>query len=245
MTPFLIALQFLTRIPVRADLAMTPQMLGRSVLFYPLVGGLLGVLLWGVAALGSMASAQFAAALVLIAWVLLTGALHLDGLADSADAWVGGYGDRERTLAIMKDPYCGPAGVAAVVLILLLKYAALVTLFEAGAGGVALLVAVMLARGAMIALLGQTPYARANGIGAQHAWHLPAGEAKWVLLLMALFLALLGGAAAIVVMLVMAGLFYGLRRMMIKRLGGTTGDTCGAMVELMEAASLGLFALLY
>ena len=47
------------------------------------------------------------------------------------------------------------------------------------------------------------------------------------------------------VMLAMAGLFYGLRRMMIKRLGGTTGDTCGAMVELMEAASLGLFALLY
>ncbi len=64
----------------------------------------------GLTALLASAPAWPVAVLVLAVWVGLTGALHLDGLADSADAWLGGYGDRARTLAIMKDPYCGPAG---------------------------------------------------------------------------------------------------------------------------------------
>jgi len=244
MNAFLIALQFLTRLPVRAELSMSPEALGRSVLFYPLVGLLVGLLLLPIAALGNMASAEFAAALVLVVWVAITGALHLDGLADSADAWVGGYGDRERTLAIMKDPYCGPAGVATVVLLLLLKYAALVTLFESGEWVLELLTVVVLARTAVIALLSLTPYVRKAGIGAQHAWHLPGGEAQWVVIITALFLVALLGGAAVVVFGATIVLFYGLRRMMVRRLGGITGDTCGAMVELMEVSSLGLFAIL-
>ncbi len=245
MNAFLIALQFLTRIPVRAELEMSPQLLGRSVLFYPLVGLLLGLLLLPVAALGTIASPQFAAALVVSAWVVLTGALHLDGLADSADAWVGGCGDRERTLAIMKDPRCGPAGVTALVLLLLLKFAALATLFEAQAWGVPLLVALILARAGAVALLACTPYARAGGIGAQHAWHLSRGGAGWVVILTVLTLLVLGGGEALLAVVVAAGLFFWLRRQMVRRLGGTTGDSCGALVELLEAATLGLFALLY
>ncbi len=245
MNAFLIALQFLTRIPVRVELEMSPQLLGRSVLFYPLVGLLLGLLLLPVAALGTIASPQFAAALVVSAWVVLTGALHLDGLADSADAWVGGCGDRERTLAIMKDPRCGPAGVTALMLVLLLKFAALATLFEVQAWGVPLLVALILARAGAVALLACTPYARAGGIGAQHAWHLSRGGAGWVVIFTVLTLLVLGGGEALLAVVVAAGLFFWLRRQMVRRLGGTTGDSCGALVELLEAATLGLFALLY
>jgi adenosylcobinamide-GDP ribazoletransferase len=65
------------------------------------------------------------AALLLTVWVLLSGGLHLDGLADSADAWLGGFGDRERTLTIMKDPRSGPIAVVVLVLVLLLKFCAL------------------------------------------------------------------------------------------------------------------------
>mgnify|MGYP002870254812 FL=1 len=121
MQPFLIALQFLTCLPVRLRSMPEPQQIGRSLLYYPLVGLLLGALLclFGIA-LGN-AAAPLNAALLLAAWVWLTGALHLDGLADSADAWVGGFGDRERTLAIMKDPRSGPVAVAVLVLLLLVS----------------------------------------------------------------------------------------------------------------------------
>lgn len=109
MRAFLVALQFLTRLPVRLRAAPSEEELGRSLLFYPLVGLLIGMLLTTLAMAISAAgiSDLLGAALVLAAWVVLTGGLHLDGLADSADAWSGGRGDRERTLAIMKDPYWG------------------------------------------------------------------------------------------------------------------------------------------
>ena len=115
------------------------------MLYYPLVGGLLGGLLW-LASLGlADTPALLGAALLLSLWVLLSGALHLDGLGDCVDAWVGGYGERERTLAIMKDPRCGPMAVVALCLLLLLKCAALSVLLPAGQG-VAVLLAVWLAR---------------------------------------------------------------------------------------------------
>src|SRR5690606_32208859 len=104
--------------------------LGRSLLFYPLVGGLFGVLLLAFNALLDGAPLMLHAALLLTAWVLLSGGLHLDGLADSADAWLGGFGDRERTLTIMKDPRSGPIAVVTLVLVLLLKFSALLALIE-------------------------------------------------------------------------------------------------------------------
>lgn len=108
MTPLLIALQFLTRLPVRLPGMPEPQQIGRSLLFYPLVGALLGLLLLGLEWLLGDTALLLKAALLLAAWVALSGGLHLDGLADTADAWVGGYGDRERTLAIMKDRAAAP-----------------------------------------------------------------------------------------------------------------------------------------
>ena len=92
---------------------------------------------------------------MLLAWVGVTGALHLDGLADSADAWVGGIGRSHRTLAIMKDPRSGPAGVVAVVLLLVLKFAALASL--PGARGCRWFLAPMLGRTALTAAFVTTP----------------------------------------------------------------------------------------
>ncbi|WP_173644308.1 adenosylcobinamide-GDP ribazoletransferase, partial [Xanthomonas citri] len=89
------------------------------------------------------------AALLLSAWVWLTGALHLDGLADTTDAWVGGMGERRRTLAIMKDPASGPMAVTAVVLVLLLKCAALASLLAQAP--TTLWLAPLLARSALVA----------------------------------------------------------------------------------------------
>ena len=106
-----VALQFLTRLPLPGMASIEDRERGYSLLWYPLVGLLIGGLLVMLAAVLSDISLLLRAALVLTAWVAITGALHLDGLADSADAWMGGLGNRERTLAIMNDPYCGPGAV--------------------------------------------------------------------------------------------------------------------------------------
>ncbi len=235
----MIAVQFLTCLPVRLSGMPAAEDVGRSLLYYPLVGALLGVLLVLAGTMLDGAPALLQAALLLALWVGLTGALHLDGLADSADAWLGGFGDRERTLAIMKDPRSGPAAVVVLVLALLLKCAALVALVEQRQW-LALLLVPILGRSALLALFLSTPYVRAGGLGQALADHLPRGPAKAVLAAVALFALALGGGWPLLVGVV---LFILLRQWMMARLGGTTGDTAGALLELLECALLVSLAL--
>jgi len=229
MLPFWIALQFLSSLPVSLPGMPEPRELGRSLLFYPLVGGLFGLLLWLASLLLQGTPAPLHAALLLTVWVLLSGALHLDGLADSADAWLGGFGDRERTLQIMKDPRSGPIAVVTLVLVLLLKFCALWVLVEQGIGA-QLLLAPLIGRAAMLGLFLCTPYVRPGGLGQALAEHLPRCAAGWVLLGSGLFSLVLGGW---VVVLALA-MFAWLRHLICRRLGGTTGDTAGALLELLE-----------
>lgn len=244
MSPALIALQFLTRLPVRLPGMPTPAQLGRSLLWYPAVGLLLGLLLWGAHWLLGAAPALLQAAIILALWVGLSGGLHLDGLADSADAWVGGFGDRERTLAIMKDPRSGPMAVTVLVLLLLLKFAALVSLLEAGQG-LLLVLLPWLARGLLPLLLWTTPYVRAGGLGQALAEQLPRRQLPWLLAGHGLAICLLFGWAGVLALAVAALVFFCLRRLMCQRLGGTTGDTAGALVELAECGVLLSLALVF
>ncbi|MFK0312909.1 adenosylcobinamide-GDP ribazoletransferase [Pseudomonas sp. NPDC090233] len=233
MLPFWIALQFLSSLPVRLPGMPEPRDMGRSLLCYPLVGLLFGLLLWLASHLLQGTPAPLQAALLLTLWVLLSGALHLDGLADSADAWLGGFGDRERTLEIMKDPRSGPIAVVTLVLVLLLKFCALWVLVERGAGAL-LVLAPVVGRAAMLGLFLGTPYVRKGGLGQALAEHLPRRAAAWVLLGSLLFCLMLGGWHAIWPLALALGVFSWLRRLMCQRLGGTTGDTAGAVLELLE-----------
>lgn len=227
--------------------------LGRSVLCYPVIGLLIGVvllLLWlAVASLPGPAPALATAALLLTAWTWITGGLHLDGLSDCADAWVGGIGSRERTFAILKDPLTGSIGVAALVLVLLVKFAALASLSPGLAGGLILLLTPALARTQLLALPLTTVSARPDGMGAALRQTLPRPGAFSVLILSWLFALLLFGAAGLwllgVATAAMSGLLLFLwRRSMLERLGGFTGDTAGALVELSETGILLTAALL-
>jgi adenosylcobinamide-GDP ribazoletransferase len=241
LRPFLIALQFLTRFPVRLNGMPQAREIGQSLLYYPLVGALLGLLLVALDAFLAGVGTLLAAALLLAFWVLASGALHLDGLADSVDAWVGGLGERERTLAIMKDPYCGPMGVAALLLVLLLKFAALEELLANGAG-LALLLAPLLGRAALPALFVCTPYVRPGGLGEALARSLPRGAALLLVATVLLGSAALGlagqGMSGLWPLLAACAAFAALRAAMMQRLGGTTGDTAGALVETVETAVL-------
>jgi len=242
--PFWIALQFLSSLPVRLPGMPEPREVGRSLLCYPLVGLLFGVLLWLASHLLQGTAAPLHAALLLALWVLLSGALHLDGLADSADAWLGGFGDRERTLQIMKDPRSGPIAVVTLVLVLLLKFCALWVLVERGAGAL-LVLAPVVGRAAMLGLFLGTPYVRQGGLGQALAEHLPRRAAGWVLLGSVLLCLLLGGLRAVWPMAVALGVFLWLRRLMCQRLGGATGDTAGALLELLELAVVLALALAF
>ena len=237
MLPFWIALQFLSSLPVRLPGMPAPQELGRSLLFYPLVGLLFGGILWGLNWLMLGAPLLLHAALLLTVWVLLSGALHLDGLADSADAWLGGFGDRERTLTIMKDPRSGPMAVVTLVLVLLLKFAALLALIEQQ-HALALIIVPLLGRSALLGLFLTTPYVRAGGLGQALADHLPRSAGKRVLAVSGLACVLIAGLSGFFALVLAVVLFAWLRRVMLRRLGGTTGDTAGALLELLEVAML-------
>ena len=237
MLPLWIALQFLSSLPIRLPGMPQPREVGRSVLFYPLVGLLFGVLLWGLDTLLAGAPLMLHAALLLTVWVLLSGGLHLDGLADSADAWLGGFGDRERTLTIMKDPRSGPIAVVTLVLVLLLKFCALLALIEQQQGA-ALLIVPLIGRAALLGVFLTTRYVRAGGLGQALADHLPRTAGWWVLGLSAVACVVLAGVAGVWALGLAALGFVWLRRVMVRRLGGTTGDTAGALLELLEVLVL-------
>ena len=238
--PLRIAVQLLTRLPAGAPAEPEAGDMGKAVVYYPVVGLLIGlVLALAGAVLDSGGPPLVGAALVVVIWMGLTGLLHVDGLADSADAWLGGQGDSERTLTILKEPTVGPAGVALVAGVLLVKLGAVAALLGAGS----VLVAVpVLARAGTIWLLLTTSYIREEGMGALAARNLPRAPgyaAVTIAVLFGLFLTGVTGFAA----LVAGGIaLVFLRWLMQQRIGGVTGDTLGAAIEVTEAALLAAFA---
>ena len=240
--PLLIALQFLTRLPVPNIGEVSDEQVGRSLLFYPVVGLIIGGLLALVAWLTEGSSDSVRAVLLLIIWTLITGALHIDGLADSADAWVGGYGDKEKTMDIMKDPYAGPAGVTVILLVLIAKYVSLEVLLSQS-NYIILVLVPMLARVMMPLLLLTTDYVRKNGLGSALAVHHPKCASQWIILSCGLLTVIVAGSSGVWLLATLGIVFLYLRRVMIQRIGGTTGDTLGAMVELSEAVGLIALAL--
>jgi len=229
---FGLAVQFLTRLPVPRCIRYSPQALGLSVVFYPLVGLLIGALLAGLRMVLEGAGPLLSAALVLTVWAGITGGLHLDGLADCADAWVGGQGDKEKSLRIMKDPCSGPIAVTSLVLLLLLKFAALA---ELPVHSLALLWVPVLGRTVVPFLLLTTPYVRPNGLGSPLVENLPRVPA-WLSLIAALLcVAFFLGLWPLLVAMLAA---FWLRHLMMQRLGGCTGDTLGASIEIVEAVAL-------
>jgi adenosylcobinamide-GDP ribazoletransferase len=233
----LIALQFLTLLPIKLRPPPGDEESGRSLLHYPLVGLLIGLLLAACAWLCADLSSMILSALLLSLWVGSSGGLHLDGLADSADAWMGGYGDRERTLAIMKDPCSGPIAVVVLVLMLLLKFTAIERLISQQAL-VPLIVIPLLGRTALVALFLTTPYIRPGGLGTLLAKHMPRGAALAVIIGVAVLVMAWPGRTGIPLLFAATVSFVFLRWLMLKRLGGTTGDTAGALLELTETLML-------
>ncbi len=239
----LTALQFLSQIPVFFKSPSTEKEVGLSLCYYPLAGLLFGVLLYAGSWLLSDAPVLVSAALILTGWVWLSGALHLDGLADSADAWLGGRGDPQRTLDIMKDPTAGPVAVVVLLLLLLLKFTLIHSLLSSGQLG-PLLLAPVIGRMALPALLLSTPYVRQQGLGRWLLDYAPR-RAVWLQLgLIVLGLLLVMPVLAMAIFLSTGLMLWQLRRWMIGRIGGATGDTLGGALEIIEVLVLLVVVLL-
>jgi len=243
LQPLLIAIQFLSSLPVGHLPMPKDKDVGASLMFYPVVGALLGLILSALAiALMQVFGSSLSAALLLTGWVVLTGALHVDGLADCADAWMGGLGSKKRTLELMKDPTSGPIAIATVVLVMLVKYAALEALLTQALAQksyyLVLVWPLMLSRMSAMVLFATTPYARKNGLGKAISEHLST-NAVWCVCCVVLVIAcLVFGWHLIMILIAGLAVFMYLRHLMLCRLDGCTGDTAGALIELSEVAVL-------
>jgi adenosylcobinamide-GDP ribazoletransferase len=226
------AVAFLTRVPVGRLTALGPDDVARGAVLFPVVGAGIGALVGGVAVgLDSRLTLLLAAALAVAVEALVTGAIHLDALADTADGL--GASTRERALEVMREPAIGSFGATALALDLLVKTAALAALLDGPDPVLAATAAVALGRAAPLALSWALPYARAAaGTGASladgaRATSLAAGLLLGVgIAVAALGLRGLWLAAGAAVAVLVVGLVAG------RRFGGVTGDVLGAAVEL-------------
>lgn len=256
---FWYAIAFLTRIPaVNLTAALksnTKKISQGSLYFYPLVGLVIGLLMYAVYCIcawqvsnstpfptvGFDSSSLVIAALMLLNWCLVTGGLHLDGLADAADAWVGGYGDKQRTLDIMKDSTVGPMGAMLVVIVLLLKFSALVVVVDK-AQGFYLIAAVfavpMLARFSILPLFYFTPYVRDKGLGSNLKQSINPLLLIIVTTVTLLLTVVFLQQKSIFILILSAAILLWARNIMMQRIAGTTGDTAGALIEVQEALLL-------
>ena len=234
------AMSFLTVLPVANADGSPGERLGRA--YFPAIGALVGLAAAAVFVVTSaIATPLLAAAAAVATLSALTGAIHLDGLADSADGLLA-RGDVARRLEVMRDPRLGSYGVTAIVLVLVLEVAALSPMSPARAIA-ALVIAGALSRLATLSVLVFTPYVRSTGLGV----------AAWDSKHRAIDLAVGAAGTAIVCLLdwrraLIAVVLVSLTALLVvvlarRRIGGATGDVCGATAELCELASLVVFSI--
>jgi adenosylcobinamide-GDP ribazoletransferase len=245
MRSFLVALAFLTVVPLRLKTLPTPATVARSRFWYPVVGILLGAALGGWTAFlaGRGLNPLVSAFLILLAWVVLTGALHLDGLCDLCDGLFGGRTPEDR-LRILRDPHLGTFGLAGGVLLLLGKLVLLGEVVARGPVRAGWLVggSVAVTRCLAVSMAAGARYPRPEGTGkalieAAQGWEvIPFTAAAAGLAVAAtrlpdpvpLPLPFLAGLAVVL----------GLRWLCQRRLGGITGDCLGAGIETGEFVML-------
>jgi adenosylcobinamide-GDP ribazoletransferase len=232
----LVAFSFMTRLPLGGPM-LERERLGGAVALFPLVGLCLGAALLVLArGLALFGEAEITAFILLLTWVLVTGALHLDGVADLCDALGAGRGGRERTLSILRDSRIGAFGATGLALVLLGKWVALAALARAGVSA-PLLVAPMVARWISVCILFCLPAARAEGLGwtmASATRHKHVIVASVICVLGAIpagWAALLPSVAGVLGAVLVAAWAR-------QRLGGMTGDVLGAAIEVAELCYL-------
>jgi adenosylcobinamide-GDP ribazoletransferase len=239
MVSLIAAFQFLTISPAIVRRIFTPQEMGRAVGWFPLVGLVLGGILYGLhSSLSLLFPQPVVAVLVLALWLLITRALHFDGFLDICDGLFGGF-TPERRLEIMRDSRVGAFGVAGGMLLLLAKYAALISLSDRSG----FLLAPLMGRWILAMSIYFYPYARKKGLGRDmkdNVRWMQIALATVLTLLPAWFIAEWMGFLA----LTLAALTFWLgSAFILRRIPGLTGDSYGALAEMVELVVLLFFTI--
>lgn len=233
-------MQFLTILPAPAR-RVTTGTFGQSLLYFPLVGLILGAILLGLHyGLTFILPAPVVNALLITVLVILTGAHHLDGFTDTCDGVIAGK-SREERLAIMSDSQVGAFGIAGAILLLLLKYVSL----SSAPILPALLLMPTLSRWAMVSAIFAFPYAKSPGMGTAFKQ-----GASWKRLIIATAIALIAAVAllkwwGLVLVAALWLAIFGVASYFHSRLGGLTGDNYGAINELAEVLVLLLLIVMW
>ena len=240
MKSFVAALQFLTLCPWPKRADHSAEEVGQATIFFPLIGFVLGAILALVNALLQpfAGSGLLSVALVTIL-ALLTRGFHLDGLADTFDG-LGAGGNRERVLSVMDDSRTGVFGLLAIVLVIFFKVYAIESM--GNDRWRSLLIAPALGRWAMV-LLAHRSQAAKEGLGSTLIGHMETKHFLSATAITLILSAAVGQTAGITMMVWVALLTTGSKYYFHRRLGGVTGDTCGAIGELSETSVLVLLAL--
>lgn len=232
-----VACIFLTRLPIRLAGPLSMGDLAAAVQWFPVAGvlvGALGALAYMLAGLVGLATLP-AAILAVAVMVLATGALHEDGLADSADA-LGAGQDRQRALAIMRDSRIGSYGTIALMLVLLLRVAGFAGMWEPASFARVVIAAAAVSRGLMPVVMRFVPQARSDGLAAGVGRPELGRVLLGVGLGLAIALALLPWQLALQAALIAAVVGLGLAWWLARRFGGYTGDTLGAVQQAGDVA---------
>ncbi|MDF2635937.1 MAG: Cobalamin synthase [Pelosinus sp.] len=240
---FVTGFQFLTRIPIKVQTHWTPESFSNSVKFFPLIGGIIGLLLAGIlygteSFWGAKVPIHLMAIGLILIEILITGGLHCDGLMDTVDGIFSGR-PREKMLEIMKDSRVGAFGAMSFCLLIFVKYSLIMDI-DPLLLPVAILVMPIVGRTAVVAAITMYPYARSEGLGkafyqSAHKYTLwVAGIFSALLLIPLGKLVIISGVVGITFALLLS-------EYISKRLGGLTGDVYGAIIELTEIITLLVF----
>lgn len=237
-TGFILAMTFLTRLPMPKVVNFQPSDMAKAVVWFPLAGVVVGALVAVAWSLGNLIHPLLAGLFGLLLWVWVTGALHLDGLSDLTDALGAAHANEERFFTVLSDPAVGSFGVVVLVLQLLMKWVLLTLLAYADMSAWWLVLVAAWARlGAAwwsLSLPSIKP-----GLGETFAWQGKVSQLGWglgALTLTSLILSPLLLSALVPVILWRVWLKW--------RLGGQTGDALGAGIELSESVTLLLLVII-
>lgn len=237
MRRYLIALQFLTILPVPSPKQCEADDLGRSTSWFPLVGLTIGaLLLLADMALMPLFPRHLTDALLITLLALMTGALHLDGLADVCDG-LAARGSKERFLSVMKDSRVGAVGVAGLVLLLLLKYAALLAV-PVYLKRAALLLFPLLSRYTQVVVMTNARAAKSDGLGACFLSGITTTQRSLATACTIPLCWLLGHSGGIVALCLTVLWGLAVKHYFTHRLGGINGDIVGFSSEIAELLTL-------
>jgi adenosylcobinamide-GDP ribazoletransferase len=240
MTPIIAAFQFLTIFPTLIKRMFTSREMGQAVAWFPLVGIVLGMLLYAVHHAAQLIfPANVSAALTIFAWVIFTRAFHLDGFMDTCDGLFGGF-TPERRLEIMKDSRMGAFGVAGGILVLLMQYSALESSVNPFA---ALVLAATFGRWASPLVIYAFPYAREDGLGIEMKRNVSLKEVLIATLITVIVSWFVYGWLGLAFMFGAAIVAWLVARYTMRLLPGLTGDIYGTVTTIVETLVLLVFTI--